>query len=68
MEINQLVFNYLNKPSEIPDNEIIEEFTAEEDGKVVSYPRKILTFCLLITNLLSLRSSNYTNKNTIICF
>tara|TARA_R110001632_G_scaffold9672_9_gene36901 strand:- start:555 stop:743 length:189 start_codon:yes stop_codon:yes gene_type:complete len=40
MEINQLVFNYLNKPSEIPDNEIIEEFTSKEDGKVVSYPRK----------------------------
>jgi len=40
MDINTIVYNYLNKPDEIPDNEIVEEFEADVDGNVVSYPRK----------------------------
>lgn len=40
MDINTIVYNYLNKPTENPDDEIVEEFEADGDGIVVSYPRK----------------------------
>jgi len=40
MDINTIVYNYLNKPDEIPDNENVDEFEADGDGIVVSYPRK----------------------------